>query len=135
MLTHRAWYGNIVPLWLIVVLICLATHRVTRLITSDGIPLIATPRDAFVQRWGVFSDAKTRENRKTSIGGKPTNGFMRSLAYLWECPWCVSVYVAPVVTYLTWRWTSLGDQHWWFIILVALAASTVTASIAEREPE
>lgn len=123
------------PLWLIIILIVLTTHRVTRIITRDSIPLIAIPRDLFVQRWGGYVDAKTKEERKLSLtDGKTTNIIMKSLAYLWECDWCTSVYVATGVTLLARTYTSLNDQHWFISVLVALTASSITGLIAQREP-
>lgn len=119
------------PVWLIAVILVLATHRVTRLITRDSIPFIATPREAFVNRWGRDQDT----DKRRSINGKRTNGFMASLAYLWECDWCASVYVAAALTYLTWWWTPLGDHHWFLTVLLGLAASTCTGLIAQREPD
>lgn len=119
-------------LWLIALLVVLATHRVTRVITRDSIPLVATPREAFVQRWGRAIDDPDRHR---SLSGKRTNGFMASLAYLWECDWCASIYVAAIITYLTYRWTPLGDEHWVIAVLLGLAASSGTGLIAQREPD
>lgn len=96
---------------------------------------MATPREAFGRRWARASDARTREEKKLTESGKPTNALMASLAYLWECDWCASVWVAGGLTYLTWRWTELGDQHWWIAVLLWLAASTLTGLIAQREPD
>lgn len=122
------------PLYLLIILIVLSTHRVTRLITRDAIPLIAVPREAFVQRWGGFTDATTPEERRLSLNGKRTNAFMRSLAYLWECDWCASMWVAAGITYVAWVYTPLHDEVWYVSILVGLTASTVTGLIAQREP-
>lgn len=120
-------------LGLLVVLVALATHRVTRLLTYDKFPPICAPREAFVQRWGVYMyDAQgnplSAEEKKISIGGKQTNAFMRSLAYLWECDWCMSIWVGSGLTYLTWRWTE--TMIW---ILIALAASGITGLVASTE--
>lgn len=123
------------PLWLLVILIFIATHRVTRLIVADSMPLLAAPREVFVRRWGRFGDAVTKEDKRKTMSGKPTNAVMSSLAYLWECPWCASMYVAPAVTYLAWRWTPFGDQHWYIIVLVALAASSVTGLVSQLESD
>jgi len=128
-------YADTVPLWLLAALIILATHRVTRLITRDSFPLIAAPREAFARRWARFADAETPEERRRTVSGKPTNAVMASLAYLWECDWCASMYVAAVLTYLAWRWTPLGEQHWWVAVLLGLTASTSTGLIAQREPD
>lgn len=115
-------------------MLILATHRVTRLITRDAIPVIAIPREAFAQRWATFTDDKTKEARRQSIGGHKTNIVMSSLAYLWECDWCVSVWVSAVLTTLAYHFTLLGDQHVYVAVLVGLAASTGTGLIAQREP-
>lgn len=125
---------------LVIVLLALATHRVTRALTRDQIPLVKVPRDAFVTRWGAPSTDTAdqplpRELRNVAYGGKRTNGLMRSLAYLWECDWCMSVWVGAGLTYLAWRWTELGDQPWIVAVFAGLAASTATGLIAQREPE
>jgi len=134
-LCPSSWYGNTVPLWLVVLLVILATHRVTRLISSDAIPLVAVPREAFVRRWGVYADAPPEERSRVSMNGRRTNVVMRSLAYLWECPWCVSMYVGAGISYAAWTWTPLGDQHWLITVLLAFSSSGVTGLIAEREKD
>lgn len=114
---------------LLVPLIALATHRVTHFITRDKFPPMCIPREKFVQRWGTFVD-NVGDQRKISINEKKTNIFMSSLAYVWECDWCTSVWVGAGLTYLTWRWT---DVMLW--ILAALVASSVTGLVAQREPD
>ncbi len=125
------------PIWLTVLLFILATHRVTRLVTRDQIPLVKVPRDSFVNRWGAPSKIPdgsdvSRELRNVSYNGKKTNGFARSLAYLWECDWCASVWVAATLAVGTYHY---GDEMWWQLGLLAAAASTVTGLIAQREPD
>lgn len=102
---------------LLIVLLLPTTARLTRLVTRDKIPLLSAPRDKFVERWGVYEDDKGEE-RKISIGQKPTNIFMASLAYLWECDWCTSMWIGGGLTYLTWRWP--GVMLW---VLIALTTS------------
>ena len=102
---------------LLIALLLPATARLTRLVTRDKIPLLAAPRDAFVERWGVFEDASGAE-RRISINGKQTNVVMSSLAYLWECDWCASMWLGAGLTYLTWHWP---ETMLW--VLVALTAS------------
>jgi len=130
---YFCWYRYIVlSHWLVAVLTILATHRVTRIITRDQIPLIAVPREAFAQRWATYVGAKTYDEKHTSLNGKKTNIVMRSLAYLWECDWCMSVWVGAVITCGTYRWI---DVWWWQAILLAATASTVTGLITQREPD
>jgi hypothetical protein len=107
---------------LFIVLYFGAVHRVTRFFTRDALPIVKVPREAFVQRWGVYDDD---EDKSTSINGKKTNIVMSSLAYLWECDWCSSVWAAAGLGYLTWTW-----PHVMFWLLAALFASSVTGTWA-----
>lgn len=122
------------PLWLLVIVLILATHRVTRLITRDALPIIAIPREAFANRWATFADAPP-ERKWEGISGKKTNIVMSSIAYLWECDWCTSMWVAAALTTIAYYLTPLGDQHVYVAVLVGLAASTGTGLIAQREPD
>lgn len=60
---------------LLLVLVVLTVYRVTRLIVADAFPPIAAARFRVQRRYGPESWQ----------------------AYLSECPWCVSVYVAALV--------------------------------------
>lgn len=119
--------GHLPLIAVLLVLLPLATHRVTRFITRDRFPLMHVPREAFVQRWGVYENAA---DKRTSLNGKSTNIVMRSLAYLWECDWCTSVWVAAALSWLTWN--HLETMTW---VMAALAASDVTGLLAQHEPE
>ena len=125
------------PIWLTALLLALATHRVTRLVTRDQIPFVKIPRDAFVSRWGApqtdsAGQPLPRELRNISYGGRKTNALMRSLAYLWECDWCASVWVGSALAVGT---NFYGHERWWQFALIAAAASSVTGLIAQREPD
>lgn len=119
---------------LLLILLAFGTHRVTRVITRDRLPLICIPREWFVNRWGAYEDdsaddRKTRRaKRRVSIGGDKTNWAMASLAYLWECDWCTSIWVGAGLTYATWRWT---ENMFW--ILAALTVSTLTGLLVKLE--
>jgi hypothetical protein len=115
------------PAILWIILLAIGTHRATRLITRDKLPVIGIPREAFVLRWGVYEDA-VGDERKISIGKKQTNVAMASLAYLWECDWCASMWTAGLLTYLTYRWP---ETMLWVLLL--LTASTVTGLLAQAE--
>jgi len=62
--------------WLLVVLVGLASARLTRLLVLDALPPLAVARMRVRERWGDDSWQ----------------------AYLAHCPWCVGVYVAAAVT-------------------------------------
>jgi hypothetical protein len=131
---------------LLIILLFLAVYRGTRLIVKDKIPVIDIPREAFVQRWGAFEDALRIPDPKRhnwlvrgfryvfagqwpSINGLTrTNLVMKSLAYLWECPWCTSVWVGAAVVYTSAQYVDL-PYPW----LVWGAASAVTGLLVNVE--
>lgn len=87
------------------VLIALATARITRLITSDRItqPL----RTAIVRRLKDGSE----------------------LAYLLMCDWCVSIYVGFGVTLAWWYFSNTAA---FAVAAIALSASYITGWLASR---
>lgn len=90
---------------LTVALAMLATYRLTLLVTADE--LTKGPREWLVRR---FEAAR-----------------MNKVAFLLECPWCASMWVAMPVCASGWRW---GSSGWWFVPAWVLAASAVTGVLA-----
>lgn len=132
---------------LLVVLLSLAAHRITRLLTRDKLPLIDIPREAFVSRWGAYDGAgriKDDVRRNWLVrtfrwffaaefpaikgGGVRTNLVMKSLAYLWECDWCMGVWVSSALVYATTFYVSVP-----YPVLTAAVAATVTGLVASYE--
>lgn len=105
--------------WLLVILVILAIHRLTRLAVADEIPIVKVPRDAAV-------------NWLDPLDGRPApwGGFGKSVAYLLGCPWCMSVWVGAVVVWGTVLVHGL-PVPW----LVWAAASSVTGWAASAESE
>lgn len=101
----------------IIVLICLSTHRITRLITRDAFPP------------AVWFRTKIEDLTHSE----------HWLAYLTQCDWCASIWVASgISTVLGLIVANVLHASWWpwpIWILVALTASSVTGLIAQREPE
>lgn len=112
----------------ILIILGLATHRVTRLVTRDQLPLIAVPRERFTSRWAAYDEPE--DMRGVAVHPKGTNVFMRSLAYLWECDWCTSVWVGGILT-LTAAQLASVPLPW----LVWPAVSAIAGLIAQREPD
>lgn len=105
--------------WLLVVLVCLAVHRLTRLAIADEIPIVKVPRDRIVD-W-----LDPLDGRRGAWGG-----FGKSVAYLLGCPWCMSVWVGGFVVWGT-VWLHGLPVPW----LVWAAASSVTGWAASAEAE
>jgi Protein of unknown function (DUF1360) len=124
------------PHWMTVLLICLATHRLTRFVTRDAFPLVAVPREWIDRHWGM-EESDIRELKAAKLANPSfqlhyPNIFKRSFAYLITCDWCTSIWTAAAIT--TFVMIFIGfTWPWW--ILSWLTASTVTGLIAQREPE
>lgn len=93
-------------MFLTVVLIALATYRITRFLVRDTFPPIAVLRARFGEKVGYRS----------------------SLAYLSTCSWCASVYVAVAVWGVTERYTSVPLPA-----LTIAAASAITGLLSSWE--
>ena len=91
------------------ILIAVATARLTRLVTTDV--LTAPLRDPLV-RWLAQRGA-----------------IAERLAYLVVCDWCASVYMGAAVTGAWWAW---GETIWYTAALTALTASYVTGFLASK---
>ena len=91
---------------LTVVLVALATYRITRLLVRDSFPPIAVQRARIEERWGDGSWQ----------------------AYLSTCTWCASVYVGGVVIGITDYITSVPLPGWTWA-----AASAVAGLLASWE--
>ncbi len=91
---------------LVVVLVCLATYRSTRLITRDVFPPIAVIRNYITRKFGP----------------------LHWVSYLVSCNWCVSVYIGGLITAATWLFSGLP-----YPFLVWPTAAAVTGMLAQRE--
>lgn len=99
----------------ILIALILATARLTRLITIDKIG--DWIRNRVAMRFGDRS----------------------KLTYLFFCPWCMSVWVAAVLTPATWFATGLQDgipvTAWWAIPAIALAVSQTVGLLRAIESD
>ena len=90
-----------------ILLISLATARLTRVVTSDVIT--RAPREWLLR-------ALVSRERHT-------------LAYLVVCDWCASVYVGVGVAGAWYAW---GETMWFMATAAALSASHVTGFLADK---
>lgn len=117
-------YDSTVTPGLLVVLIFLVIFRVTRLVIEDTFPPIGVPRkwllnywDPDVDWWETHPDAKPHWD---ALG--------RSLRYLFSCPWCMSIWLGPVIIWVTMQWYDVPAP-----VLVWLGGSAVTGLLAGLE--
>jgi hypothetical protein len=92
------------------VLIVLATARITRMITRD------TLTEPLRERAVIWLEAQERQWDK--------------VAYLIQCDWCASVYAGAAVAGTS---VVFHGNIWYMAALAALAASHVTGFMASRE--
>lgn len=93
-----------------IVLLALATARLTRLVTQDRIT--EAPRYWLVRRFTAWQGEESL------------------LAYLIVCDWCVSIYTGAAVAGAWWAW---HESAWLTWVLGALAFSYVAGWLASKE--
>jgi hypothetical protein len=113
------------PAWISVVVFALAVARVTRFITADKLSESIRGR-IVLALWlrRAHGDRELVRLQRSNQAEPPL------LAYLIECPWCVSIYVAAVAAPLCWWW---GDTPYALIPALWLAFSHVTGLLAKIE--
>lgn len=132
----------------LLVLLFLTVYRATRFITRDKFPMIYIPREAFVQRWGVYEGTERQHDDIrtnwlvrgwryfwaadfTSVNGHDrTNLVMKSLAYLWECDWCTSMWVGGTVVYTTVQYVDL--PYPWLVWVASSAVAGLLTTVEEK---
>jgi len=116
--------------WILIILTWFTVHRATRLLTRDHLPIIAVPRQKIV----LWLDPVTMvDGIPIAPAPKRPLGLLGwSFAFLLECDWCMSVWIAAGVVALE---VYTFDLNVPYPILLAASASTITGLIAQREPE
>jgi hypothetical protein len=141
-------------LWLLLIVMSLATYRVTRLVVADTFPPVLWLRDRLVGGWRPLTE-KEREKYVTDVAGvvegpvalpHPQLGaLLRTdgevsryarrvewspfwLSELLSCPWCASGWVALGVTGGVWAVAGLAMP-----VLVWFATWAVGALLAGQE--
>ena len=111
----------------IFLLICLASYRLTRLITRDD---IAAPLRSAVQGRFPGRIVPVLDDQGEPI---PNTAYLRPspLVVLVNCAWCVSVWTT-LALFLLAHFTGLVDS-WQIVVLGWLAASTVAGFITRLE--
>lgn len=104
--------------WLTVVLICVATYRLTVLVVEDriGRPIVDP-----IQEW-----SERRWLDKHPDGDRNSDQWQSPLAFFFSCPWCCSIWIAGIVVCVVDVWFEPVALP----VLVALAASGVTGFLS-----
>ena len=104
------------------ILFVLSVHRVTRFIIRDCLPLISVPRDWLLSR----TDPTVAD---LNNGRKERGTFMRSIGYLFQCEWCMSIWVSAGLLFAL---VQFEQMTWPFMIGWWLAGSSLSALLSER---
>lgn len=105
-------------LWALALMI--TTWRVTRILVVENFPPAAALRDWVRDTFGV-------DNEDGDLVGPKRWGLLGySLAYLWTCQWCMSVWVGAAV-YAAWYWAGPGVM---LPVVVVAAASGLAGLIS-----
>lgn len=83
--------------YLLFVGLVLAIWRVTRLLILDTLPPVKATRELFVGTFGVVDELG---NLLGGRGPRWLHWLTHSLAYVWTCPWCMSVWVGALLVAL-----------------------------------
>lgn len=87
-----------------------AIATLTRLLIKDEFPPVRVVREWFIRTFGEISP------EGFVVGGKRWGILGFSLAYVWTCPWCMSLYAGLAVWALADWVTPLSIPYPWLIL-------------------
>lgn len=103
-----------------------ATWRATRLLVREEFPPARAVREWVIVTFGVVDpDGRV-------VGGRRLGGIGYAVAYLWTCPWCMSIWVTAGLVALTGRWADVPLP--WLVGALG-AAFTGVMTMVENEHE
>lgn len=115
------------PLWLLYLMLYLATLSGTWLVVKDSFPPVAVPRKALV-RW---MDKEPPANMPWPL--QALHAFGRSVAYLFTCGFCMGFWVAIGVVFATAQYTSVPLP--WLVIAACRILTGIAMSAYHRAEE
>jgi hypothetical protein len=115
-MTYLLWFGMVVAIW-----------RITRLLVKEDFPPVAGIRDWFINTFGIRS-AMTGELASGRRWG--VVGF--SIAYIWTCMWCMSVWVGIGVWAVASFWLGLHVSYPALLIAVGSGLAGIIGALDER---
>lgn len=104
-------------LWLLLLVMALATYRVTRLITTDDFPPV------YWARWKII------DARPSYVRQRDEQQMWWWLGELVSCPWCASGWVSLAIVFGTDVWASLPLP--WLLWFAVWGAGALLASAAK----
>lgn len=119
----------------LLMLMVLTTFRVTWLITRDSIPLVRLPREWLLEKAveNRIEDASYETVDDTAGEYVRTyRGYWYHLADLVTCPWCVSVWVAGVVTLVTVLVSPAGLSMPWLWFGATAGGAAIMAQLVAK---
>jgi hypothetical protein len=110
---------------LLVVLIILTVYRATRFVIEDTFPPVGVPRTHLINWWAPDGEWIIDHPNATPHWG----ALGRSLRYLFQCPWCMSMWIGAAIIWVLQEWFVSVPLP----VLVWAAASALTGILASLE--
>ena len=108
----------------LIVLLIVATWRGTRLLVKDDLPPVRLLREWFIHTFGAV------DGLGKLVGGRRWGLVGYSIAYVWTCSWCMSVWVGVALVALAdWR---LSVPYPWLIVAAGSGLSGLLGMLEYR---
>ena len=112
--------------WLLYLLICLATYSATRFLVADQFPPVRVTREWLKTTLHPVDD-NGQPIRYKQWPMRAVSAVFRSIAYLITCEWCMSFWVGAVIIWATCQYTSVPLP--WLLLAVARAVTGWLANL------
>jgi hypothetical protein len=114
-MTYLLWFGMVVAIW-----------RITRLLVKEDFPPVERVRDWFIETFG------RRNSSGDLAAGKRWGIVGYSIAYVWTCMWCMSVWVGIGAWAVASLWLGLYVPYPALLIAAGSGLAGIIGALDER---
>lgn len=114
-MTYLLWFGMVVAIW-----------RVTRLLVKEDFPPVVKIRD-----WSIDTFGRRNADNEL-VGGKRWGIVGYSIAYVWTCMWCMSVWVGIGMWAVVSFWLGLHVSYPFLLVAAGSGLAGIIGSLDER---
>ena len=113
--------------WLLYLIICLATYSATRFLVADQFPPVRVTREWLKTTLHPVDPETRLPVRYKQWPMRAVSAVFRSIAYLITCEWCMSFWVGGAIIWATCQYTSVPLP--WLLLAVARAVTGWLANL------